>query len=385
MTTISGAGEESAITAWGKTMLAQSQKANAERDAAEAAEIANPGSTTVTLSDEVKAIRSAMEWRERSIQAIQEKASIQLAQWDHAVRTAGTDEESSLYAKFANAGEAEKEAYVQRKLIDFDTRRAFYDLSQQFSKLVNIPVSGGTSDAEYARMRERTEEYARYDVLLYSNDPYIHTRSAPDDMVTPSNAQQNIKDVAPAAQVKNTEQSIAAAQHARLDQMRQAMGAGSGAATDPAVQKYALPSAPGQASTAEQLAVAQLRIDKVQSEFGALAEIWQKAAERGEKWALPDVPNPSADNTGVNTFRYEENNHRYLPDIADLSLEVAKWSLAIVESDIRNSRYPDIQFHSHYGDQEITDMGSYVAAAKDHISKLESAAAPSVVGAANGD
>lgn len=93
----------------------------------------------------------------------------------------------------------------------------------------------------------------------------------------------------------------------------------------------------------------QQRIDALQFEYAAILEIWQKAAERGEKWALPQPHDPSADNTGVNNFRYEESHEMYASNIVGLSLETAKWSLAVIESDIRDPGYAGIHFHSRYG------------------------------------
>jgi hypothetical protein len=333
-------------------------------------------STVVTLSDEAKTMKAATDWLMRSKRAIVEKAHIELAQWDHAVRTAGTDDQSTLYAKFANAGEAEKEAYVQRKLIKYDASIAMHAISRKFQELTAHPISKDLSDDELVSRRDQLESIWRDDVITWSKGPIVHNPSAPH----PSNVQQNEQGVAPVERVKPTVESIAAAQRARLEQQRQAMGAGTGTASDPAVKKYAL-AIPG---TAERLVEAEQRIDKVQSEFGALAEIWKKAAERGEKWALPHVPDPSADNTGVNTFRYEENHETYAPNIASLSLKVAKWSLGIMENAIGNPLYAGTRLHSRYGDQVITDYADYVIAAKDYISKLELAAVSPAIDATNG-
>ena len=367
MTTISGASEESAISVWGKAMIAQSQKAEAKKaEAKAAAEAANPGSTVVKLSDEAKAKAAAADWYKQSMDAIDEKFRIAEAQWAPAVIANGEDK-NSVVAKLGSASAAEKEAFVQRELIKFDKSMAKYAVGTKYLELLEpgrTARAGSLSEKEIASSRMVTELFARG---FIGHMEWINS-GRPTEAV-----QQGGQSAAPVVRMDN---GGIDALRLSLNVARQGMGVD----TDADVQRHAL-SVPG---LTELLAAAQQRIDALQSEYGKLTEIWKAAADRGEKWALPHIPDPNADNTGVNTFRYEESQHTYAPNIADLTLKTAKWSLAIIESELKDPELARMSFHSRYGDQVITDMKSYVIAAKDYISKLESGASPTAQEVNNG-
>ena len=172
--------------------------------------------------------------------------------------------------RFSKASASEKEAYVQRNLADFDDAMAEHELFQKYMALrqgnVLLDEEPRFSAAEIAAQREATELALRNEVIRLSAGPSEETAKSSLPMESPEKAQAALK--------------------AEMDQLRKDMGAGSGAADDPEVQKYAL-ALPGPKSNAEQLAEAQQCIDAVQSEYDGLAQVREDAAARGEAWAQP--------------------------------------------------------------------------------------------------
>lgn len=67
-----------------------------------------------------------------------------------------------------------------------------------------------------------------------------------------------------------------------------------------------------------------------------------------------------------------ENHSMYLPNISDLSLAGAKWSLGVANVMIKNKEDVGVTVNGRYGDQDISDLNTYTAALKDYISKQES-------------
>lgn len=70
-----------------------------------------------------------------------------------------------------------------------------------------------------------------------------------------------------------------------------------------------------------------------------------------------------------------ESHQMYMPNVADLSLTDAKWSLGVAQSMIKNKEDVGLTVNGRYGDQDISDLHSYTVALKDFIGKLEAAAA----------
>lgn len=68
-----------------------------------------------------------------------------------------------------------------------------------------------------------------------------------------------------------------------------------------------------------------------------------------------------------------ESHEMYMPNVSDLSLENAQKSLGIAQVMIRNKEDVGGNVHGRYGDQEISDLNTYVAALKDYISKYDGA------------
>ena len=268
MAEVSGVSELSGTALWIARTVARKQQEAAEKAAARAAEIeaakaegrpVPESDTVVTLSEEAKAKAAASDWYHRSWDALQEKSRLQKAQWSHAVDLNSGDTKT-LYARCAKASAAEKEAFVQCRLIDFDTRMAEHALMLKRDEL-ETNFSGSrpylTKD-EIASMRESTERVARSEVLSYSSPPpVVPTKKAPQVEKSAVQAEQ-------------------ARLRAELNQVRQKMGAGSGAVSDPAVQQYALS---GPTSAADRLVEVQQRLNVVQSEYDAFVETAKKAAE----------------------------------------------------------------------------------------------------------
>ena len=143
MTEVSGVSELSGTELWISKMIEKGKQAAAERAAARAAEIeaakasgtlVPESDTKVELSEEAKAKAVASDWYDRSRAALLEKARLEKAQWSHAVTLNGGDTKT-LYARFGKASTAEKEAYVQLELIDFDTRMVEDALRESLKKV----------------------------------------------------------------------------------------------------------------------------------------------------------------------------------------------------------------------------------------------------------
>jgi hypothetical protein len=71
-----------------------------------------------------------------------------------------------------------------------------------------------------------------------------------------------------------------------------------------------------------------------------------------------------------------ESHEMYLSNISDLSLEHAKKQLGIVQVMIKNRQDAGVNVHGRYGDQKISDLGTYLTGLKDFISKHDTTAAP---------
>lgn len=361
MTTVSGAREESAITVWGKTMLAMSQKAEAEKAIKlAAAEAANPGSTIVQLSDEAKARKAADDWKKESIAAIYEKARIENQRWMPGVQSTGNETTQELNGLISKASASDQEAYVQREMTQLDATIAVYEIIYKHAEMTHTSKISPLTEERKAHLRVVVERGIRQRI------GYAGDGLTPFGLSTETRQVQHSpwpeKSAPPASDFPSTAKAAPDDWlRSDLERLRSKMGAGKLGKSD------ADPT-----DISKQLAVAQQRIDALQTEFSAIAEVWKQAADRGEKWALPHVVDPTSDNTGVNNFRYEESNEMYAPNIVGLSLNVAKWSLAVVESSGRDPSYSGVNFHSRYGDQVITTFNDYVTAAKDYISKLES-------------
>lgn len=364
MTTVTAAPEDSAFTAWGKRLIAKGQEMAAAKAAEKAAAVAaglapvEEPSTVVKLSDEAKALKDAQEWFNRGMKAINEKLRIEEAKWSHAVKPDSTDTSSTLRTKFGSAISAEKEAYVQLELAKIEHGFANGALYEQYQRLIKQ-----TSSTQY------TDAYLRTAILGAENTLRIQVNAwsaAPDGTSTPAIPWPASTTPATPRPTPKTQDELI---QLSLDQQRQKMGVTTGGADDPVVQRYARVAPPGEPSFADQIAVAQQRIDAVKSEYGALAEVWNKAAERGEAWAQPKPPAPPS--TGYNTFRYEENTVIRRTNVAYLPLEMARKSLEFGEFLATSKLLETSTFTSRYGDQAITDVQTYIAALKDHISKLE--------------
>jgi hypothetical protein len=71
-----------------------------------------------------------------------------------------------------------------------------------------------------------------------------------------------------------------------------------------------------------------------------------------------------------------ESHEMYLSNISDLSYEHAKKQLGIVEVKISNHEDAGMNVHGRYGDHNISDLNTYLAALKDYISKIDIGASP---------
>jgi hypothetical protein len=99
-----------------------------------------------------------------------------------------------------------------------------------------------------------------------------------------------------------------------------------------------------------------------------------QAAEQKQAYAAAlEVDHAKAMQEPEKSKHLEESHEMYLPNIADLSLENAKKSLGIAEGMIRNHDDAGINVHGRYGDQDISDLHTYLAALKDFISQREAA------------
>lgn len=78
-----------------------------------------------------------------------------------------------------------------------------------------------------------------------------------------------------------------------------------------------------------------------------------------------------------------ESHEMYMPNVADLSLDDAKWSLGVAQAMIKNKEDVGVNVHGRYGDQEISDLQSYTVALRDYIGKLEAATAGGNAAGAN--
>lgn len=390
MTSVSGTGEESAVNTWLAGMIAKGQQRIAEQAAAKAAAAAAAeaaglppvADTVVELSDEAKARAAAHDWYRRADDALAEKDRILKAQWADAVKLGEIRTPDALRAKFSVATAAQKEAYVQLELIDFDTSMARDALDRQYCELINDFGRGpGYSDEEIARIRLEREFYVRQDVEIYSKvSPGISrsgtsqatkTASPAEPITAPAVAETS------AASQKKAAQSMEEHILAELTRLRLSMGAGTGADSDPAVQRYARPSN-GPMSTAEQLAAVQRSLEAAQSEYETVSALWQAAAARGEPWAVPQPRPPAAESSSTSTSSahegdplYDAHHTTYAPEISYLTPETAKSFLKIIEDRMKRPDAAEFRFQSGYGDQAITDIKVYAAALKDFINAHE--------------
>ncbi|APW44248.1 hypothetical protein [Rhodoferax saidenbachensis] len=95
------------------------------------------------------------------------------------------------------------------------------------------------------------------------------------------------------------------------------------------------------------------------------------STEYDKKMAISNATSAAARANEAKAFRYEENHAITLPNISDLPLDVAKTSLGIAESIVKNREDVGLSVRGRYGDKAISDMKTYLASIKDHISKLE--------------
>lgn len=72
---------------------------------------------------------------------------------------------------------------------------------------------------------------------------------------------------------------------------------------------------------------------------------------------------------------HPDSHEIYLSSITHLSLEGAQKSLGIAEVMAKNKEDVGFNVHGRYGNQEITDLKTYVTALKDYISKYPTAGA----------
>lgn len=116
-------------------------------------------------------------------------------------------------------------------------------------------------------------------------------------------------------------------------------------------------------------------------------------AKRQQEIAESNVPATPTGQAGAenptgtpvaNYFRYEESHEMYLSNISTLSLNHAKTQLGLIELKIENREDVGVNVHGRYGDQEISDLNTYLAALKDYISKLDIGAVPMSGEAAKG-
>ncbi|MDP1999654.1 MAG: hypothetical protein Q8K22_08685 [Rhodoferax sp.] len=93
--------------------------------------------------------------------------------------------------------------------------------------------------------------------------------------------------------------------------------------------------------------------------------------EYDQKLAVSNANLAASRANEAKAFRYEENHAITLPNISDLTLEVAKTSLGIAESIVKKREDVGLSVRGRYGDKSISDMKTYLTSIKDHISKLE--------------
>ena len=128
----------------------------------------------------------------------------------------------------------------------------------------------------------------------------------------------------------------------------------------------------------EKAAFVQQRLDQLDAAEAFYAK-HREEIEKNNTTASPTGQSAAENPTGTPVakyHRYEESREMYLPNISDLSLENAKKALGIVELKIENHEDVGRNVHGHYGNQAISDLNTYLAALKDHISKLEISVSP---------
>jgi hypothetical protein len=108
-------------------------------------------------------------------------------------------------------------------------------------------------------------------------------------------------------------------------------------------------------------------------EYNAQAQKLRVALRKMMEAARGEVGHAKAMQELEKSKHLEESHEIYLPNIADLSLENAKKSLSIAEGMIRSHDDAGINVHGRYGDQDISDLHTYLVALRDFISQHETA------------
>lgn len=312
--------------------------------------------------------RQAMAWLRANTATINEKASVEAAKWEAGILTDDIHDLTTAYASFSKASAEEKEAYVQRKLIHFDVSRATYALHQQYQYAMdrNIPPSSVDpsvipEDSSFMAVnggkREQEEFRLRHTVERLSAGPITHN---PANVARAS----TVAAVAASQPARKliTEQDVIDATHAQLLALRQKMGV----AADTDYQTTYTNK--GQLSTSEMTAFIQKEIMEAQR----FADKWMPGVICGVAVPAQSSKADSADTSAAALpSRYKENHEMYLLNIAYLPLEMARKSLEFGEYLARSNALDDTHLHSGYRNQTISDINTYLAALKDHISKLE--------------
>jgi hypothetical protein len=167
--------------------------------------------------------------------------------------------------------------------------------------------------------------------------------------------------------------AAAASTAAEFERLRQEVGLGAGTALYPVTYTKA-----GQLSAEEKAASVQRKMDAI-AEYERVAEKRRQEIEGNNVPASPTgqvgAENPAG--TPVATyFGYKESHEMYLSNISTLSLDHAKTQLGIVELAISTHEDAGRNVHGRYGDHDISDLNTYLAALKDYISKIDIGASP---------
>jgi hypothetical protein len=154
----------------------------------------------------------------------------------------------------------------------------------------------------------------------------------------------------------------------------------SGIRADRAYYAEATYSKFGKMSTEEKETYVQQRLAEFDVAEADYAKYLQQQEIEGSNVPASPTGQAGAENpaaTPVATYSgYEESHEMYLSNISDLSLAHAKTQLGIVELAISTHEDAGMNVHGRYGDHNISDLNTYLAALKDYISKLDIGASP---------
>lgn len=371
MATLSGANADSATAASNNSMIAKEQEGGTglSTDTVVGKSSAKGGDVLIDLSMEARA------WLDLNLMAVREKAKVEASRWENPVTRVGNEDSATLRAKFRQASAAEREAYVQRQLVQFDKGEAIGALFRQYNYALanNIPVAAvnlADLPKESGTSREKVEYDIRSQVKSWTDDPLPVVRSGRGLQSLPAT---------PVVRKLATEQDVANWTHVDLMELRQQMG------VDPNTSYQVTYTNTGQLVSNEMSASARQGIMDAQAAYDRILAKRLDVEASGGRWvAATPVPSSSAaspSDVPASPLRYEESHRMYLPNIADLSLEQARKSLEFAEFAVSSHHYDGRDINGGYGNQTISDMSAYRAAVKDHIGRLENGEPPITSGA----